>query len=232
MATPILLLVPGLGSDVAVWRRTIAALEQQVDCIVGDTLRDASLTGMARTILDQAPDQFALAGVSMGGMVALEVMRAAPRRVTHLALIGTMAQPDTPGQRLWRLVANAVVRVVPDFRGLAARGVRSLVNAEAPDDVRAELIEMSVRVGAQAYRRQNRAVAARADLRSVLPTITVPTAVIVGSEDILTPVKRSREIQGLVRGSLLHVLPACGHLPPIEQPYAVARLLLDLIRKG
>ena len=92
MATQTLVLVPGLGSDAAVWRRTITALGDDVHCLVGDTLSDDTLVGMAHRILDQAPQSFALAGVSMGGMVALEIMRSAPERVTRLALVDTSAR--------------------------------------------------------------------------------------------------------------------------------------------
>ncbi len=230
MTITTLVLVPGLGSDGAVWRRTIEALDGRVDCIVGDTLCDASLGGMARTVLDGAPQRFALAGVSMGGMVALEMMRAAPHRVSHLALVDTSARPDTVTQRLWRRVSNMGVWAAPDFRRLAARSVPALVHPDAPAEVREELVTMSARVGSQTYRRQNRAVATRGDLRPVLPTIAVPTAVIVGDEDRLTPVAHSREIQALVPGSTLNVLSGCGHLPPIEQPSAVADLLQQLLR--
>lgn len=73
-----LLMIPGLCSDATVWHRTIAALDGKVDCLVGDTLSDVTLEGMARRVLAQAPDRFALAGLSMGGMVALEIMRIAP----------------------------------------------------------------------------------------------------------------------------------------------------------
>jgi pimeloyl-ACP methyl ester carboxylesterase len=87
-----IVMIPGLGSDAAVWQPTIDALGTDADCIVGDTLSDTSLPGMAARILMQAPDRFALAGVSMGGMVALEIMRRAPERVTRLALLDTNAR--------------------------------------------------------------------------------------------------------------------------------------------
>src|ERR1700761_5462200 len=102
MAAQTLVLIPGLGSDGAVWRRTIAALGDDTDCLVGDTLRDGTLPDMARRILAQAPPRFALAGVSMGGMVALELMKLAPERVTHLALVDTNARPDGLGQKAYR----------------------------------------------------------------------------------------------------------------------------------
>lgn len=232
MAPDVLVMIPGLGSDGAVWRRTLEALGGEISCVVGDTLSDDSLPAMARRILDRAPASFALAGVSMGGMVAMELMRIAPERVTRLALVDTNARPDTLAQKATRLATNLVVGNARDFRALAASGVGSLVHPSAPPDVREELAEMSARVGAEAYVRQNRAVSARDDLRPVLPSIAVPTSVVVGREDRLTPVELSREIHALTPRSTLHILPDCGHLPPIEAPEAMAALLRDLMAVG
>jgi pimeloyl-ACP methyl ester carboxylesterase len=231
MATQTLVLVPGLGSDVAVWRRTIATLGDDYLGLVGDTLSDDSLQGMARRILDQAPRSFALAGVSMGGMVALEMMKAAPDRVTQLALVDTNARPDTFRQKIYRRLANAAVGATKDFNRLAQRNLGSLVHPSTAKDVRAELVEMSARVGAKTYIRQNRAVTARGDLRKVLPNIAIPTAVIVGQDDQMTPVALSQEIHTLAPGSTLHVIPDCGHLPPIEKPEIMATLLKALLAR-
>ena len=232
MAKQTLVLVPGLGSDAAVWRRTMTALDGEADCLVGDTLSDDALPGMARRILDRAPQRFALAGVSMGGMVALEMMKIAPERVTRLALVDTNARPDTFKRKAFRHLANLVVGASRDFGRLAERSLASLVYPSTPQDVRAELIEMSVRVGAKAYIRQNRAACARGDLRDVLPRVTIPTAVIVGQDDRLTPVELSREIHQLTPGSTFHVIPDCGHLPPIEKPNALAALITELLRRA
>jgi pimeloyl-ACP methyl ester carboxylesterase len=147
MATQTLVLASGLGSDAAVWRRTIATLGDEYRCLVGDTLSDDTLQGMGRRILDQAPQSFALAGVSMGGMVALEMMKAAPERVTQLALVDTNARPDTFRQKICRSLANAVVGISKDYGRLAQRNLGSLVHPSTANDVRSEIVQMSVRVG-------------------------------------------------------------------------------------
>jgi pimeloyl-ACP methyl ester carboxylesterase len=226
-----ILMIPGLCSDAAIWRRTISALGSDFRCVVGDTLQDPTLPGMARRILDGAPDKFALAGVSMGGMVAMELMRLAPSRVTHLALINTNARPDILRQKIYLSLANMVVGMTSDFRPLVKRSLPTLVHPDVSEDVKSEMIEMSVRVGPKTYVRQNRAVSTRRDLREILPQIAAPTAVIVGEEDVLIPVAMSREIHDLTPGSTLHIIPGCGHLPPIEKPAIVADLLRKLTQE-
>jgi pimeloyl-ACP methyl ester carboxylesterase len=223
-------MIPGLGSDAAIWRRTIAALDGAVDCLVGDTLSDDTLHGMAQRILDQAPETFALSGVSMGGMVALQIMRIAPQRVTQLALIDTNARPDTFRRKAVRYLSNLVAATTTDFAKLSAHSVGSLIHPSAPNDVREEMTTMGARVGAKIYSRQNRAVAARKDMRPILRSIAIPTAVVVGAEDRLTPVELSREIHELTPGSVFRIIPDCGHLPPIEKPRELAAILLELIR--
>ena len=158
-----LVLVPGLGSDGAVWARTVAALGDDARCAVGDTFANDTLAGMARTILTTAPKRFALAGVSMGGMVALEMVRAAPERITHLALVDTTVDPDALRRKAYRLLASLVVGMSRNYRRLAERSLGSLVHASAPRDVRHEIVAMSVRVGARRYVRQNTAVLMRGD---------------------------------------------------------------------
>ena len=94
------------------------------------------------------------------------------------------------------------------------------------------MLEMSVRVGALPYLRQNRAVIKRNDLRRVLPGIVTPTAVIVGAEDKLTPLRLSQEIHRLTPRSTLNIIPDCGHLPPIEKPQILAEILLELLQQN
>ena len=149
---------------------------------------------MARRNLEQAARNFALAGISMGGMVALELMKIAPERMKKLALVDTNARPDTFRQRAYRHLTDLVVGTTSDFKRLSERSLGSLVRPSTPEDVRAELVEMGVRVGARTYVRQNRAVCARGDLRKTLSSIAIPTAVIVGRKDRMTPVALSREI--------------------------------------
>ena len=224
-------MVPGLGSDAAVWQPTIAELASDVECRVGDTLSDESLPAMAARILNDAPPRFALVGVSMGGMVALEIMRAAPERVAKLALFDTNARPDTAEQTARRRTTNAAMLGAADLAALAASGIAYMVHPDADQSVRAALTQMTVRVGATAYVRQNEAMIARDDLRPILATISVPTMVVVGADDLMTPAACAQEISDGIPGATLHIIPGCGHLPPIEKPRVVAALLRGWLRE-
>ena len=223
-----LVLIPGLGSDAAVWSRTIDELHG-VRCTVGDTLRDDSLSEMARRILAAAPATFVLAGVSLGGMVALEIMRAEPGRVTGLAIVDSNAFPDTPEQAEQRRRTIAAVRIGVDLRASGQASLAWLVHPDAPADVRNEIVEMGIRVGAETYARQVEAVLHRPDQCPVLSGISVPTLVIAGANDAMIPVSCARAIAASIPGAELKVIPDCGHLPPIEKPLAVADLLHTLV---
>jgi len=227
-----IVMVPGLGSDATVWERTIAELGPDYDCRVGDTLSDDSLEGMAQRVLADAPDRFALAGVSMGGMVAMTIMRLAPGRVARLALFDTNARADTPEQTARRRSANAAMLAATDLRALAGPGIAYMVYPGTDRNVREALADMTVRVGAAAYVRQNEAVAARPDLFPILAGVDVPTLVAVGADDLMTPVAFSQAIADAVPGAELRVIPRCGHLPPIEEPAATAVLLRAWLVQG
>lgn len=224
-----IVMIPGLGSDGAVWARTIAALGCDADCRIGDTLQDDTLEGMARRVLADAPERFVLAGVSMGGMVALQIMRLAPQRVSALCLVGTKARPDTEDEKARRRAVNAAIEKAADMASLGGGSVNVLVHDNASDGVRRELIEMGIRVGAQAYVRQNTAVMLREDTRPILAAIAVPTQVVSGQFDRLASLDNAHEIHAGVAGSELHILPDCGHLPPIEAPAIMADFLRALV---
>ena len=224
-----LVLIPGLGSDGMVWARTAAALSDDVRCTIGNTLEDDTLTGMAVRILADAPPVFALAGVSMGGMVAMEVARLAPDRLRRLALVGTNARPDTAEQADRRRRINDAIITAGSLSAAGGSNVDYLVHPSAAEDVRRDLIEMGARVGAATYVRQNEAVLSRSDQRPFLPAIDIPCAVIVGASDGMCPPALSEEIHRAISGSQLHVIPECGHLPPIEKPEIVAALLRALL---
>jgi pimeloyl-ACP methyl ester carboxylesterase len=220
-----LLLLPGLLCDETLWRDQIAALADIAACQVADLTLDASLPGMALRALQAAPPRFALAGLSMGGYVALEIMRRAAGRVTHLALLDTSARPDTEEQARRRRGLMALTRT-GQFKGVTPRLLPSLLH---PDHVGGPLghavRDMAERIGRDAFLRQQQAILQRPDSRPMLGGIAVPTLVAVGEQDILTPPELAEEMAAAIPGAELARIPMAGHLPTMEQPDIVNGLL-------
>lgn len=223
MKTPLVLL-PGLASDAALFAAQVRNLADVADITIGDTLSDDSLPAMARRVLATAPDRFALAGLSMGGYLAFEIMRQAGERVTRLALLDTSARADTPEATAIREEAIASVAKVP-YEKLARASLARLVAADAAEAVKQAVVDMAVRVGPAVYVRQQRAIIARPDSRPLLPRIAVPTVVLVGEHDVLTPPEVAREIAAGVPHARLVEVAGSGHLSMLERPDAVTAAL-------
>jgi pimeloyl-ACP methyl ester carboxylesterase len=226
MPDPInLLLLPGLLCDARLWRDQIAGLAGLAECQVADTVSDDSLGAMAARALAAAPPRFALAGLSMGGYLAFEILRQAPGRVSRLALLDTSARPDDAQQARRRRGLMALTRS-GQFRGVTPRLLPQLVHPDRlAGPVGAEVMAMAERVGRDAFLRQQAAILGRPDSRPGLPGIRVPTLVAVGEADQLTPPVLAEEIAGGIAGARLHRIPGCGHLPPLEEPGLVTALL-------
>lgn len=223
-----LVLVPGLLCDEALWAGQVAGLADVADVSIADTLSDDDLGAMADRLLAEAPARFALAGLSMGGYVALEVVRRASERVTHLALLDTRADGTDP----------AYVRQRRDFLALAERGeFRGITDRLLPVYVHAERLgdaafieevrAMTLRVGRDRYVSQQRAVLGRRDQRDWLPEIRCPTLVLCGRQDQGTPLPLSEEMARLIPGARLVVVEDCGHLSTMERPEAVTAALRE-----
>ena len=217
MLTPLILL-PGLLCDAALWRAQVDALADIAAASVADLTLDDSVGAMAERVLATAPPRFALAGLSMGGYVAFEIMRRAPERVTRLALLDTSAGPDSEkrAEQRRRLIGTLKVG---RFMGVTRRILPTLVHASHVDGPVGETVmAMARRVGADAYRRQQQAILSRPDSRPLLGSIAVPTLVAVGDGDTVTPPAKARELRDGIAGSVLHVYRDCGHLPALETP--------------
>ncbi len=219
--TPLLLL-PGLLCDRALWEPQLAGLADIAEMTVGDLTRDDSMAGMARSVLAAAPSRFALAGLSMGGYAAFEIMRQAPERVERLALLDTSARPDRREQTKDRLELIKQAEQ-GNFKGVTPRLLPRWVHPSRVSDP--ELVrtvtEMTQRVGREAFVRQQTAIVNRPDSRPGLSHIHCPTLVLCGHEDAATPADLHREMAADIASARLVIVPDCGHLSTLERPDTV-----------
>ena len=225
--TPIVL-VPGLASSARIYAQIIPALWRFGPVMVANHIRDDSMAAIARRILSEAPPRFALAGHSMGGYIAFEIMRQAPERVAKLALINTQARPDTAEATLRRRGLMERARR-GELRAIREESFPELVHPSRRND--ADILKLvhaqDEDVGVEGYLRQQVAIIARVDSRPTLSTIKCPTLVLTGDADSTIPNALSKEMAEAIPGARLLILDRCGHLPQPEQPEATVRALSE-----
>jgi pimeloyl-ACP methyl ester carboxylesterase len=226
-----ILLVPGLGGSPRIFAPIVPALWRFGPVTVANHIRDSNIGVIARRILAEAPPRFALAGHSMGGYIAFEIMRQAPQRVAKLALINTQARPDTPEATDRRRGQIAAVEAGGFSNGIEAM-YPGFVHPSRRDDaaLRQLVREIGDDVGPDAFVRQLTAVMGRPDSRPTLAFIRCPTLVLTGDEDNTIPNSLSVEMANGIPGAKLVILAACGHLPQLEQPQATADALVEWLR--
>jgi len=211
-----LLLLPGLLCDETLWQDQIKALKDIADCHVADLARHDSIEALAQDALAAAPSKFALAGLSMGGYVAFEIMRHAPERVTKLCLLDTTAKPDTPEQKERRKLLLVMSRS-GKFKGVTPRLLPMLIHPSRMEDkeLTGTIIAMAEKVGREAFQRQQKAIMNRIDSRPHLAAIRCPVHIICGAQDALTPPEVMHEIAGGISGAQIDMIENCGHLSPL-----------------
>ncbi|MGK9165069.1 alpha/beta hydrolase [Inquilinus limosus] len=221
MSLPVLFL-PGLLCDADLWAEQLNVLSAGRPVAVASLTGADTVAGLAAAALDAAPPRFALAALSMGGYVALEIMRRAPERVAGLALIDTSARPDSEEQSRRRRGLISLART-GQFKGVTPRLLPMLLHPSRLEDpvLTGRVMAMAARIGRDAFLRQQTAILGRPDSRPDLPRIGCPTLVVCGRQDALTPLPVSEEMAGLIPGAELVVVEDSGHLSTMEQPEAV-----------
>ncbi|MCS2146785.1 alpha/beta hydrolase [Scandinavium sp. H11S7] len=230
MKHPILLL-PGTLCDHRLWGAQLAALSVIAQPQVMDVGFADSMEALAAKILDISPPRFALAGFSFGGILAFELWRQAPHRITHLALIDTNARPDPLANRSMR--AEQLHAAQGMGVGLFVRKQllpHYLYKSHQNSSVENTIVSMAEEVGLAIFKRQILAVQHRVDSRADLPSINVPTLVTAGTQDHLCPPKLQWEMAENIRDATCELLPQCGHFSPLEEPERISELISTLIK--
>ncbi len=227
-----LVLLPGMMCDARLFAAQLADLGRDRAVMVAPITGGESIGDIAEALLPQLPARFALAGLSMGGIVAMEILRRAPDRVTRLCLMDTNALAETPASAAayepWIIGAKA---------GRLEEILRQVMRPEflAPGPGRVEVLnsflQMAMDLGPEVFIRQVRALQKRSDQQPTLRKCRCPVLVMCGELDGLTPLKRHVFMADLIPYAQLKVIPDAGHLPVLEQPEAVNAALRDWLKQ-
>ena len=223
-----IVLIPGLTCTARLYAEQIPALWPFGPVTIADHRRDDTMAAIARRILAAAPPRFALAGLSMGGYIAFEIMRQAPERVAKLALLDTGARADTTEQTERRHVLMAQAKA-GGYAEIPELAFPLYVHRNRSNDaaLKSIVLDMARETGLDAYLLQQQAIITRPDSRPSLGAITCKTLVLVGEGDEATPPELAREIASGIAGARLVIVPDSGHLSTLEKPEAVNKALVD-----
>lgn len=221
---PALVLLCGLLCDQEVWQAQARALQARYNVQIFSFQEFDSLPAMAAHVLDQAPPRFALAGHSMGGRVAFEVVRQAPQRVERLALLDTGCGPAAEHETEKRgvLVRKAQLEGIA---AIAETWARPMLGPAVDPLLLARVLAMVGRMSGEIYARQTRALLSRPDATPLLATIACPTLLLCGQQDGWSPPAQHRDMAAAIPGASLRLIEDCGHMSTLEQPEAVLAAL-------
>ena len=226
-----LLLVPGLVCSPRIYAPQLPALWRMGPVMFPNHIRDNTMAGIAKRILDEAPKRFALAGHSMGGYIVLEMFRQAPERISRLGLLNTSARPETPEASEGRhaLIAETKAGGYPAIVGkLFAKFVHPKMVSDT--GLKKIVMDMAGDVGPERFVAQLEAIISRADSRPLLASIKCPTLVLTSDTDNMVKNEFSRDLAKAIPGAKLVVIPDCGHLPQLEKPEAMTAAMLDWLK--
>jgi pimeloyl-ACP methyl ester carboxylesterase len=234
MTSEPLVLLPGMMCDARLWGPQIAALSRERLVHVAPITGGDTIEKIAALVLSDAPPRFALAGLSMGGIVAMEVVRRAPDRVTRLALLDTSPLSEPPAYAALRDPQIARARA-GSLAEVMAEEMKPAYLAPGPGRVAVlkTVMEMALDHGPEVFARQSRALQRRPDQQKTLRSLRMPTLILCGRHDGLCPVRRHEFMAELVRGATLEIVEDAGHLPTLEAPettsQAMRRWLTDTL---
>lgn len=212
-----LVLLPAMGCDGQLWARQVTDLSDIAHPELGDLTVDDTLSAMAARVLAHAPPCIAVAGVSLGGYVALEMIRQAPERIKRVALFATRASMQT---RPRTMAEQGMLATAPALDPMLSANISGPVQA------------MADRVGAEVFERQQRALLARPDINPAIEAVAVPAMVAVGDRDRVCLPEDARVLANCLPQARFHVLAGCGHLAPMERPGEVTALLRTWLLEG
>ncbi len=222
------LLLPGMMCDARLWQHQVRAIGQPV--FHADTTQSDTIEDMAARALREAPASFAVAGLSMGGILALEIWRQAPERVTHMALLDTNPRAEIAARRSMRM-QQIETALAGGLRELAIEALKPVYLAAAHRDdqeLLTTILDMVTDLGPGVFRRQSLALRDRPNSVPTLATIDCPVLILCGAEDTICPVEYHEFMAEQIPHARLRIIEDCGHMSSLEQPNIVSEELLRL----
>lgn len=231
---PVVLLIPGMLNTAAIWDRVVPLLQDKAELHIANVQTQSSIADMARDawalLANVAPaTPVVVCGFSMGGYVAIEMIAQPQRAITGLVLLDTSPRPESTDGEIVR--AKTIAAFERNFAKVVENMLAFSTHPDHHQDTElfATLRAIMSPVGGETAVRQTRAVAGRADHRASLAALTIPTRVVCGREDKVTPPELSQELADLIPGAQLEWLAQSGHMTPVEQPHEVANAIRSLL---
>ncbi|WP_175107707.1 alpha/beta fold hydrolase [Pararobbsia alpina] len=232
---PTLVLIPGWLCDSVVWAEQVRALEPFAHSVIADHGHRDSLEAMATAVLAMdLPERFSVAGHSMGGRVALEIVRQAPERVDRLALLDTgfQARPSDESGERERSLRMTLLQLArrSGMRQMGVEWSRLMIGDNASPALKEAVLDMVERRSVEQCEAQVRALLNRPDATSLLRSIKCPLLLACGREDHWSPLACHEEMRDLVKGSRLEIIEGSGHMTTMERPEAVSSILREWLQ--
>lgn len=228
-----LVMLPGMMCDARLYGPQTEAFRTEREVYVPAYANVNSIGSIVERLLQELPERFALAGLSMGGIVAMELIRIAPERVTRLALMDT-----NPRSELVEVQQAREPQIEAVMRGeladvMTSQMICRYLSDQTPnaEEIESLCLEMALDLGNEAFVAQSRALQSRPDQQESLPHIKVPTLILMGRDDQLCPLDRHKRMLELIPGAWFVEIDAAGHLPTLEQPALTNEALKEWLER-
>lgn len=231
---PVVLLIPGMLNTAAIWDGVVPLLQDAAELRIANVQTQASIADMTRdawALLDDVSPAtpVVVCGFSMGGYVAIDMVARPQRAIAGLVLLDTSGRPESPEGEVAR--AKTITAFERNFPKVVETMLPFITHPDHHHDAAlfATLSAIMTPVGGETAVRQTRAVAGRADHRGPLAALAIPTRILCGREDKVTPPALSQELADLIPGAQLEWLAQSGHMTPVEQPREVANTIRGVL---
>ena len=228
---PVVVLIPGMGNNARIWTDQVSGLSSHYEVIVADYSGAESIEEMADRVLGQVPaGSFSLVGFSLGGYIALDIVRRDEERIERLAFISSSPYADS--EQAIQQREFLIGKALENYDAVLEDIGKFVVFRDGPlaEHTRKVLTIMGQELGVEEFCRQQRAAMTRPDCREQLGSIRCPVRVLCGENDPVTPVSGNRYVAEHIRGASLQILADCGHLLPLERPTEVTGFLREWLQ--